>query len=82
MATIEELEVEKAALRAARVSLLAGERVTEIQRGDRMMKYATVSVESITAAMEEVDEEIAALNASSGTGKPRYRGLSVGFRAR
>lgn len=80
MATREQLEADRETLRAARVSLLAGQTVREVSRDGRKLVFQTPTADGITAAIAALDADIAALDAAAGTAKPRYRGLSVDFR--
>jgi hypothetical protein len=79
MATREELEADKAALRSARVSLLGGQSVKEYQRDGRRVVYRDMSVGDINAAISEIDSDLADLAVAAGTGRPRFRALSVRF---
>lgn len=80
MATKEELEALRTSLVNARTSLLTGQAVKEVWRDGRRVVYQGVSVAEINDAIDQVDVDIAKIDAGTGsTTRPRYHGLSVRF---
>lgn len=79
MATREELEADRLALRAARTSLLTGQAVKEYWRDGRRVVYRDMKVSDINAAIALIDSDIADLATAAGTGRPRFHALSVRF---
>ncbi|WP_374648665.1 gpW family head-tail joining protein [Rhizorhabdus sp.] len=75
VATREELEADRLALRNARTSLLTGGTVKSVERGDRRLVYAEVSVDSVNDAIAEIDRQLALFDG----GTRRRRALSVGL---
>ncbi|SDA15013.1 gpW family head-tail joining protein [Sphingomonas sp. NFR15] len=79
MPTREQLVADRAALVSARTSLLTGQQVKEYQRDGRRVVYATMTPDDIKGAIAEVDDQIEALDRAAGSGRPRFRALSVRF---
>lgn len=77
MATREELEADRVALRNARTSLLGGEMVRQVERDGRKLVIATPTVENITDAIAELDRQIAGLDQLADPSVRRRRALSV-----
>ncbi|WP_334656742.1 hypothetical protein [Sphingomonas panaciterrae] len=82
MATREELEADKAALRAARLSLLSGQSVREYWRDGRRVVYRDMTAADIKDAIDDIDSDLAALAVDAGTSRPRFHALSVRFNGR
>lgn len=79
MATRDELEADRLALRAARVSLLTGAMVKEVSRDGRKLVYAAPTLANIDAALSDIETQLAGLDAAAGLGRPRFHALPVRF---
>lgn len=62
-----ELEAELAALKTARTSLLKGERANRMNVGDEGIGFADVPYEELVARIREIEDKLAADDASSTT---------------
>lgn len=82
MATREELEADRNALRAARVSLLTGQAVKEFWRDGRRVVYQAMSATEIENAIAGIDAELADMAAAAGATRPRFHALRVRFSGR
>lgn len=79
MATLAELQADRAAIVAARLSFLKGEIVKEVARDGRRLVHATPTrLSDFDEAIAAIDRDIAALTYTAD-GTRRRRALSVGF---
>jgi hypothetical protein len=78
MATLTELQADRAAIYAARLSFLKGEMVKEVARDGRRLVRSNPSLRDLDAALTSIDLEIAKLTAATD-GTRRRRAISVGF---
>lgn len=78
MATVEELQADRAAIAAARLTFLTTGAVKQVTRSGRTLIMQTASLADFDAALARMDADIEALTAQT-CGTRRRRALSVNF---
>lgn len=78
MATIEELQADRATLMAKRAALLAGELVKEVWRDGRRLIFGAPNLADFDKAIAAIDTEIAGLT-NEAAGRPRRRAITLSF---
>lgn len=75
--TSTEIATELATFRTARAKLVNGERVEDVWRDGRRMRFATMSLDDFNSAIASLEREYAqALAAEAGTTRRRPIGLA------
>lgn len=69
---LEQLRLDRAAVYAAKLALLKGERVKEVAREGRRMVMDGANMAQVDAALAEIDRGIAALTAEAAGTRRRH----------
>jgi hypothetical protein len=78
LATIEQLQADRAVIAAARLKFLSGEGVKEISRDGRRLVMNTASLADFDAALRAIDDQVALLEVGT-IGRRRRRAISLSF---
>jgi hypothetical protein len=79
MATAAEIEATLEQLKAQRITLATTGSVKEVWRDGRRIVYDKISMKDLNALIAEYESLLAAAQAEEGTGRKRFRALSVRF---
>jgi len=80
MAEIDDLKARLAEVRTAHRQVVTGERVTEVRKGDRLMRMQEITPSNLAALEADLMSEIAALEATAAGTLPRRRFMSARIR--
>lgn len=74
--TVAAIQADLDSAYAARTKIIAGERVTQIERDGRSMQVERLSLEGVNAVIADLERELASATASE-SGRPRRRPISL-----
>lgn len=77
--SVEDIEEDIAAVRSARRTLIAGERIKDVWRDGRRLVFSEISLSALNDMLDDLKRELSEAQAESD-GRPRRRAIGIAWR--